>query len=134
MANNILTKLFIKKPKNKRQVTALFTDDDKFLTLKALPLPVKNAEIFTAVLNEQQALGFWITPSDKITITKSNWEKLVTNIAVSSKIPTWNLWVYENVLERFPLEKWEIVAIEVAESSSIANEAIRKKMKWEIKI
>ncbi|MBR4634315.1 hypothetical protein IKO50_05240 [bacterium] len=58
MANNILTKLFIKKPKNKRQVTALFTDDDKFLTLKALPLPVKNAEIFTAVLNEQQALGF----------------------------------------------------------------------------
>jgi hypothetical protein len=39
------------------------------------------------------------------------------------------LGVYENVIERFPLEKDEVVAIEVAESSSIANEAIRKKMK-----
>ena len=53
MTNSILSKLFAKKPKNKRQVTALFTDDDNFLTLKVLPLPVKNAEIFTAVLNEQ---------------------------------------------------------------------------------
>jgi hypothetical protein len=56
MANIILSKLFAKKPKNKRQVTALFTDDDKFLTLKVLPLPVKNADTFTSVLNEQQAL------------------------------------------------------------------------------
>ena len=131
MANIILSKLFAKKPKNKRQITALFTDDDKFLTLKVLPLPVKNADTFTSVLNEQQALWFWITASDKITITKSNGEKFVTNVAVSSKVPAWNLWVYENVIERFPLEKDEIIAIEVAESSSMANEAIRKKMKWE---
>ena len=131
MKNAILSKLFLKKSKNKNQTTALFTDDDKFLTLKVLPLPVKNADTFTAVLNEEQALGFGITASDKITITKQNGEKLVTNVAVSSKVPAWDLGVYENVIERFPLEKDEVVAIEVAESSSIANEAIRKKMKWE---
>jgi hypothetical protein len=87
MKNAILSKLFLKKSKNKNQTTALFTDDDKFLTLKVLPLPVKNADTFTAVLNEEQALGFGITASDKITITKQNGEKLVTNVAVSSKVP-----------------------------------------------
>ena len=131
MKNELFYKLFSKRSKNKKQVTSLFTDDDKFLPLKVLPIPVRNAETFTAVLNEKQALGFWITASDKITITKSTGDKFVTNVAISSKVPTWKLWVYENVIERFPLEKDDVVAIEVAESSSIANEAIRKKMKWE---
>jgi hypothetical protein len=57
MANRILSKLFTKKDK-KNQITKLFTDDDKYLTLKVLPLPVKASEVFTVVLNEEQALGF----------------------------------------------------------------------------
>ena len=51
MKNEILAKLFLKKSKNKNQTTALFTVDDKFLTLKVLPLPVKNADTFTAVFD-----------------------------------------------------------------------------------
>ena len=130
MANRILSKLFTKKDK-KNQITKLFTDDDKYLTLKVLPLPVKASEVFTVALNEEQALGFWVTAWNKITLIKENGEKFVTDVVVSRQVPAWQLWVYENVIERFPLEKWEIIAIEIAESSSIATEAIRKKMRWE---
>ena len=129
MKNKILWKLFNKKSKN--QVTKLFTDDDKFLPLKVQILPVKDAETLNVVLNERQALWFWVMAKDKITITKSNWEKITSNVLVSSKIPTGTLWVYENLIERFPLENWEIIGIEIAEASSTANEAIRKKMRWE---
>ena len=130
MKKELLSKLHLLKQK-KWTTTKLFTDDDKFLPLKVLPLPVKASETFTSALNEQQALWFWVTAWSKITITKSNGEKFVTDVVVSSQVPAWQLWVYENVIERFPLEKWEVIVIEIAESSSIANEAIRKKMKWE---
>lgn len=131
MKNKIISNLFYKKPKHKKQTTKLFTDDDKFLPLKVQYYPIKDNEILTVVLNERQALWFWITTADKITIIKSNWERITTNVVVSSKVPTWHLWVYENVLEKFPLEKWEVVGVIIAQSSSLANDAIRKKMKWE---
>jgi hypothetical protein len=57
MKKELLSKLHLLKPK-KNATTKLFTDDDKFLPLKVLPLPVKASETFTVVLNEQQALGF----------------------------------------------------------------------------
>ena len=130
MENKIIWKIFKKKaPKN--QSTKLFTDDDKYLTLRVLPLPVKEWESFTVALNEQQALWFWITAWGKVTLIKSNGETFVTNVIVSPQVPAWQLWVYQNVIERFPLEKWEVIAAEIAESSSIANDAIRKKMKGE---
>ena len=130
MKKELLSKLHLIKQK-KGTTTKLFTDDDKFLPLKVLPLPVKASETFTSALNEQQALWFWVTAWSKITIVKSNGERFVTDVVVSPQVPAWQLWVYENVIERFPLEKWEVIVIEIAESSSVANEAIRKKMKWE---
>ncbi len=130
MKKELLSKLHLLKPK-KGATTKLFTDDDKFLPLKVLPLPVKASETFTVALNEQQALGFWVTAGNKVTLIKWNGEKFVTDVVVSSQVPAWQLWVYENVIERFPLEKWEVIAIEIAESSSVATEAIRKKMRWE---
>ena len=131
MKNKIISNLFYKKPKHKRQTTKLFTDDDKFLPLKVQYYPIRDNEILTVVLNERQALWFWITTADKVTIIKSNWERLTTNVVVSPKVSAWYLWVYENVLDKFPLEKWEVVGVIIAQSSSIANNAIRKKMKWE---
>ena len=130
MKKELLSKLHLLKPK-KSATTKLFTDDDKFLPLKVLPLPVKASETFTVALNEQQALGFWVTAGNKVTLIKWNGEKFVTDVVVSSQVPAWQLWVYENVIERFPLEKWEVIVIEIAESSSVATEAIRKKMRWE---
>ena len=68
MKNKIISSLFYKKPKQKKQTTRLFTDDDNFLPLKVQYYPIKNNEILTVVLNERQALWFWITTADKITI------------------------------------------------------------------
>ena len=130
MQSKIIWK-FLKDEAKVDQTTKLFTDDDKYLTLKVLLLPVKASEAFVVAFNEQQALWFWITAWSKVTLIKSNWEKLVADVVVSPQVLAWSLWVYQNVIERFPLEKWEVVAVEIAESSSIANEAIRKKMKWE---
>ena len=131
MKKELLSKLHLLKPK-KGTTTKLWVDDDNIINLKVLPLPVKDTdENPTAVLNEKIARAYGITPSDKVSITKSNWEKIVTNVLVSSKIWSENIWIYENVLSRFPLEKNEVVVVELAEPSSAANEAIRKKMKWE---
>ena len=130
MQNKIISKLLNKSTK-KNQTTKLYTDDDNYLALRVLPLPVKEGESFTVALNEQQALWFWVTPWSKITLIKENWETFTTDVVVSSQIPAWQIWVYQDVIERFPLEKWEVVTTQIAESSSIANEAIRKKMKGE---
>jgi hypothetical protein len=55
MQNKIISKLLNKSTK-KNQTTKLYTDDDNYLALKVLPLPVKEGESFTVALNEQQAL------------------------------------------------------------------------------
>ncbi len=131
MKKELLSKLRLLKPE-KGVTTKLWVDNDSIINLKAFPLPVKDVEEnLTAVLNEKIARAYGITPSDKIYIIKSNWEKIVTNVLVSSKIWSEYIWIYENVLWRFPLDKNEVVMVEIAESSSVANEAIRKKMKWE---
>ena len=130
MQNKIIRKFF-KNQVKKNQTTNLFTDDDKYLSLRVLPIPVKASETFTVALNEEQALGFGVIAWNKITLIKENGEKFVTDVVVSQQVPAWQLWVYQNVIERFPLQRWDVITVELAESSSIANEAIRKKMRWE---
>ena len=131
MKKELLSKLHLIKPK-KGTTTKLWVDDDSIVYLKAKHYPVKEAdENLTVVLNEKIARAYWITPANKVSITKSNWEKIVTDVVVSSKIWSEYIWIYENVLEKLPIENDEVVMVEIAESSSIANEAIRKKMKWE---
>ena len=55
MQSKIISK-FLKHETKRNQTTKLYTDDDKFLPLKVLPLPVKASEVFTVAMNEQQAL------------------------------------------------------------------------------
>jgi len=131
MTSKILSKLHLTKSQKKVLTTKLWVDDDNFLHLKVQPLPVKEAEALTVVINEKQARAFGIVAGDKVSITKMNGENIVVDAIVSSKIWSEWLWVYENVVAKFPLEKGDIVAVEVTESSSIANEAIRKKMRGE---
>lgn len=130
MKNRILEKIGIKKVK-KSTTTKLFTDDDNLLNLKVLPLPVKEDNSQTVVLNEKIARAYWINLSDKVEIFRANGEKFVCDVVISSKIWTEYLWVYENVVEIMSLEKNEVVMVELTQASSQANDAIRKKMKWE---
>lgn len=128
---NIFAKLFGKESSNKDLTTKLFTDSDKFLHLKVDYYPIKDVETFTIVLNEAQALAFGITAADRVSIKKANGEQITSNVVVSAKVSSGHIGVFENILDRFPLEKGEVVSVEVVESSSMANDAIRKKMKWE---
>ena len=130
MKNRILEKLGIKKA-SRKTTTKLRIDDDNIINLKVLPLPASDHERFTAVLNEKIARAYGITSSNKVSIIKSNWEKVVTHIVISSKIWSEFIGIYEDVLDRINLSKNEVVTVEIAESSSTANDAIRKKMKWE---
>lgn len=132
MTKGFLSKFNFNKQKKPNTTTKLWIDDDKLLHLKVKYYPLKDTdENLTVILNEKIARWYGITLSDKVSITKSNWEKIVANVIISSKIGSEYIWIYENILNRFSLDKDEIVMIEVAESSTIANEAIRKKMKWE---
>lgn len=131
MKTSILSKLHLTNHQKKNLTTKLWVWEDNFLHLKVQHLPVKDAETLTAVINEKQARGFGIVAGDKVSLTKLNGESIVVNAVVSPKIWSEFIGVYENVLEKFPLEKWEVVAVEIAEASSIANDAIRKKMRWE---
>ncbi|MDR0369842.1 MAG: hypothetical protein LBH96_05020 [Candidatus Peribacteria bacterium] len=84
-----------------------------------------------AILNEEQALAFGITAEDNISLIKENGDKIVTNVMLSSEIKPGTIGIYQDIIERFPLKEKETLSIEVTQSSSLANDAIRKKMKGE---
>jgi len=116
---------------SKNQSTKLYRSSDNFFNAKAIILPLKDGKKLNVILNEEQALGFGVNMEDNVTITKENGEKIVANVIVSSEIKPGTIGIYEDILSRFPLKKEESVSIEVAQSSSVANDAIRKKMKGE---
>ena len=116
-------------PKN--QTTKLFKSSDNFFNAKAVLLPLKGGNRLNVVLNEAQALGFGVNMEDNVTLTKENGEKIVTHVTVSSEMKPGTIGIYEDILPRFPLKKGESLSIEVAQSSSVANDAIRKKMRGE---
>ena len=132
MKKNLLSNFNLWQTKNKRTTTALRIADDNVLSLRVQPYPIRDSEdVLTVVLNDKIACAYWITPADKISIKRAIGETVVVNVVVSAQIPSEYIWVYENVLEKFDFEKDEIVIVEAAEASSITNEAIRRKMKWE---
>jgi AMP phosphorylase len=118
-------------PTQKNQTTKLFKSSDNFFNAKAILLPIKDGTKLNVILNEAQALGFGITAQDIITITNKNGEKIVANALLSGEIKEGTIGIYEDILEKFPLANNDPLAIEVAQSSSVANDAIRKKMKGE---
>lgn len=117
--------------KKKNQTTILGKSSDNFFNAKVILLPVKEGGKFTVVLNEEQALGFGINAEDKVSLLKENGEKIVTEVAFSDLIKPGTVGVYQDVVERFPVVEKEPLSIQVTQSSSVANDAIRKKMKGE---
>ncbi len=115
----------------KNQTTKLYRSSDNFFNAKAFLLPVKEWHDLKVILNEGQALGFGVNIWDKVELLKNNWEKIVVDALLSWEIAPGIIGVYEDVVERFPLRQNEELAISVTHSSSVANDAIRKKMKGE---
>ena len=115
----------------KNQTTKLYKSSDNFFNAKAFLLPVKEGHNLKVILNEAQALGFGVTIGDKVELLKKNGEKIVVDALLSGEIAPGIIGIYEDVVARFPLAQNEEVAITVTQSSSLANDAIRKKMKGE---
>lgn len=119
------------KKKNKNQTTKLYKSSDNFFNVKVILLPIKDGEKMNAILNEEQALAFGITAEDNISLIKENGDKIVANVMLSSEIKPGTIGIYQDIIERFPLNEKENISIEVTQSSSLANDAIRKKMRGE---
>jgi AMP phosphorylase len=117
--------------RHKNQTTKLFRSSDNFFNAQVTLLPLKDGKKMNVVLNEQQALGFGVNMEDNVTITKGDGEKVVANVIVSSEMKPGTIGIYEDILTRLPLTKGETLSIEIAQSSSLANDAIRKKMRGE---
>ena len=62
---------------------------------------------------------------------KNDGETIVANAMLSSEIKPGTIGIYEDIVEKFPLKDKESLSITVTQSSSVANDAIRKKMKGE---
>jgi hypothetical protein len=119
------------KKDNRNQTTKLYKSSDNFFSAKAKLLPFKDGDKMHVVLNEEQALGFGINAEDLVSLTKEDGEKIVANVVLSSEIKTGTIGITQDIIERFPLKGQETLSIEVTQSSSLANDAIRKKMRGE---
>ncbi|MDR0608117.1 MAG: hypothetical protein LBG52_07455 [Candidatus Peribacteria bacterium] len=118
-------------PARKSQETKLFKSSDNFFNATAILLPIKDGAKLNVILNAEQALGFGITAQDIVTLINKKGEKIVVNATLSEEVKAGTIGIYEDVVEKFPLIPTEPLSIEVAQSSSVANDAIRKKMKGE---
>lgn len=83
------------------------------------------------VLNNHQALGFGILANDLATLKNTQGESITANVFLSHEVPAGTVEVYQDLLERFPVQEGDSVSIDVAHASSLAQDAIRKKMKGE---
>ncbi|MDR0649842.1 MAG: hypothetical protein LBG59_00060 [Candidatus Peribacteria bacterium] len=128
----LLAKLHLTGNSQKDPTTKLFKSSDNFFTAEAIVLPIKDGgNKFNVILNDSQALGFGITAEDNVTITNHQGENIVTNVVLSSEVKPGTIGMYADILERYAVTEGESLSIEIAQSSSLANDAIRKKMKGE---
>jgi AMP phosphorylase len=127
----LLAKLHLTGNSQKNQTTKLFKSSDNFFTAKAILLPIKDGNKFNVILNYAQALGFGITAEDNVSITNHQGGTIVANVILSAEVKPGTIGIYGDILERFTVTEGDVLSIEIAQSSSIANDAIRKKMKGE---
>lgn len=112
--------------------TKLFKSSDNFFNVKAILNPViEGWNTFSITLNQHQALAFGITAEDKATLTNKKGEKIACEVSLDPKLHSGTVEIPSDVVQRFEVKEGEIVSVEIAHSSSMANDAIRKKMKWE---
>jgi len=100
------------------------------LDAKVNKLPIKDWEEMIVVLNEIDAVEYGLNIFDKVEL-KSGKEKIVVNLDITNKlVKHGHVWVFQDVLDRFPLKEWDVVEIQYTKKSNMTVEAIRKKMQW----
>jgi hypothetical protein len=77
---------------------------------KVVETDITNWDWLVAILNTEQATQFWITPNDKVTLIRKGAEYVV-DVAVSSYVQPWKVWVTEEILKAYPIQEWDSVLI-----------------------
>ena len=96
---------------------------------KVVETDISNGDWLIAILNNEQAAEFWISPKDKITLIRRGAE-CVVDVAVSSHVQVWEIWVTEEVLKTYPIQGWDRVLISFVKNNPLSMQAIRKKLLW----
>ena len=104
---------------------------ESFYLAKVQLLDIRDGEKMIILLNPKQATAFGINIHDRVSLIRENDEKLVVEVGFSAAVAEWHVALFADVTEQVAFKNNEIIAIKLAESSSIANNAIRKKMKGE---
>lgn len=102
---------------------------ESFYLAKVQLLDIRDGEKMIILLNPKQATAFGINIHDRVSLIRENDEKLVVEVGFSAAVAEWHVALFADVTEQVAFKNNEIIAIKLAESSSIANNAIRKKMK-----
>ncbi len=96
---------------------------------KVVETDITNWDWLVAILNTEQATQFWITPNDKVTLIRKGAEYVV-DVAVSSYVQPWKVWVTEEILKAYPIQEWDSVLISFVKNNPLSMQAIRKKLLW----
>ncbi len=98
---------------------------------KVKKLWIRDGEELIVVLHQKDAIDHNLNPFDKVEISK--WQnKIVANLDVTTKLVKYGeIWFFDDVLEKFDVEKDDLVNIQFTKRADMTVEAIRKKMKWQ---
>lgn len=93
-------------------------------------LGIRDWEELIVVINEIDALDYGLNAFDKVELSKGN-QKIVANVDVTKNlVKHGTVWIFDDVLDKFPVKNNELVNIHFTKRSNMAVEAIRKKMQW----
>lgn len=99
-------------------------------SLKVKELPISDWEEFIVVLNEIDAVSHGLNAFDKVELIFWK-DRFVANVDLTKDLVKPNcIWIFQDVLKRFPLKNWDVVDIKYTRRSDLTLQAIRKKMKW----
>ena len=99
----------------------------KILHAKVKKLWIRDGEELIVVLNEIDAINYGLNAFDKVEILKWK-ESLVVNLDITKTIvKNWEIWVFDDVLDRISLKEKDLINIKFTKRSNISVNAIRKK-------
>ncbi|HRX63684.1 MAG TPA: thymidine phosphorylase [Candidatus Absconditabacterales bacterium] len=96
---------------------------------KVKKLGIRDGEELIVVLHQKDAIDHNLNPFDKVEISKGQ-NKIVANLDVTTKLVKYGeIGFFDDVLEKFDVEKDDLVNIQFTKRADMTVEAIRKKMK-----
>lgn len=105
--------------------------NDSYYLAKVQLLDIEDGERLIIFLNPNQATEFGINVQSKVRITTKDERSIVADVSFSKAVNPGYIAINADVTEKLDLKNGEIVSIQLSEGSSIAYEAIRKKIRGE---